>query len=447
MLRTVVSYIQQHHLLLHDNRIILAVSGGADSVALLLILHELGYKIKVAHCNFHLRGAESNRDANFVRKLCERLHVHCQVKDFNTETYAYTHGLSIEMAARELRYAWFEEYRQKCGFDCIAVAHHRDDNAETILLNLLRGTGIKGLCGIRPRNGHVIRPLLCLSRREIETYLQKRHQNYVTDSTNLKDDFLRNRIRHQVIPLLQKLNPHATDNLLLTAENLTEAEQIYHYCTEEFATASLDSPEAININMVLKAPSPLCVLHEMLSPFGFTRPVLLDLLHTLASTRSIGRIFYAPSYILLIDREQIIIRSREEIETQSSTALVADSLETFQRLCAEHHITVTETSRPIHFLPSPRFAYFDKAKLCANSLCIRGVRQGDWFTPLGMSGKKLVSDFLTDQKVNRFDKGKQLLLLSGKEIAWVIGRRISELFCVDDSTERILLLELRDEAL
>lgn len=443
MLRKVVSYIQQHKLLRHSNRIILAVSGGADSVALLLILQELGYEIRVAHCNFHLRGSESNRDADFVQHLCERLHVPCKVKDFDTETYAHTHGMSIEMAARQLRYEWFEEYRQKYQYDCIAVAHHREDNAETILLNLLRGTGIKGLCGIRPRNGHIIRPLLCLSRQEIENYLQERHQDYVTDSTNLQDDFLRNRIRHQVIPLLQSINPNATDNLLLTADNLIEAERMCHYCTEEFVSASLDGPDAININVILKAPSPLCVLHDVLSPFGFTRPVLLDLLHALTPNRAIGKLFYSQDYALLVDREQIIIRSREENNQCQDASSSVSTFEDFRTLCATHHITVTELSTPIQFNPSPRFAYFDKAKLCTLPLSIRSAQRGDQFIPLGMKGKKLVSDFLTDQKVNRFDKAQQLLLLSGQEVAWVIGHRTSDLFRVTADTEHVLMLELK----
>lgn len=444
MLQKVVSYIQQHQLLHSGDRILVAVSGGADSVALLLILQNLGYEIRVAHCNFHLRGAESNRDADFVQQLCERLHVPCQVKDFDTESYAHAHGLSIEMAARDLRYEWFEECRKEYQYDYIAVAHHREDNAETILLNLLRGTGIKGLCGIRPRNGNIIRPLLCLSRMEIERYLQEQHQNYVTDSTNLQDDFLRNRIRHQVLPLLQSINAHATDNLILTAENLTEAERMYHYCTEEFVSASLDGPDAINIDMVLKAPSPLCVLHEVLSPFGFTRPVLLNLLHALVPTRSIGKIFYATDYALLIDREQIILRSRKEIEEHSNSTSSTETFNDFRTLCATHHIAITEMTAPVQFDSSPRFAYFDKAKLCTHPLSIRCVQMGDQFVPFGMKGRKLVSDFLTDQKVNRFDKEQQLLLLSGDEIAWVIGRRTSELFRVDHDTTDVLMLELKD---
>lgn len=444
MFQKVVSYVQQHQLLHPADRILVAVSGGADSVALLLILQKLGYEIRVAHCNFHLRGAESNRDAEFVERLSERLHVPCEVKDFNTELYARAHGLSIEMAARKLRYEWFEACRKEWQYTHIAVAHHREDNAETILLNLLRGTGIKGLCGIRPRNGHIIRPLLCLSREEIESFLQQQNQDYVTDSTNLKDDFLRNRIRHQVIPLLQDINPHATDNLLLTAENLTEAERMYHYCTEEFVSASLDSPDAINIDMILKAPSPLCVLHEALSPFGFSRPILMDILQALVPTRSVGKVFFAQDYDLLIDRDQIIIRSRTEEKLPTFHTATAATFEDFLTLCATHKITVKEISNPTEFNPSSKFAYLDKAKLCAHPVIIRTVQTGDQFIPFGMKGKKLVSDFLTDQKVNRFDKEQQLLLLSGDEIAWVIGRRTSELFRVNRDTTDVLMLELKD---
>lgn len=460
MLRKIASYILRHRLLHTGDRVLAAVSGGADSVALLLSLRQLGYHAEVAHCNFHLRGAESDRDERFVRQLCERLQVACHVRDFDTAAYAATHGMSIEMAARELRYNWFETLRKETGCACIAVAHHREDNAETVLLNLVRGTGLRGLRGIRPRNGHVVRPLLCLSRAEIERYLREQGQDYVTDSTNLQDNIVRNKIRHQVLPLLAEINPAAMDNLLTTADNMAEVEKMYRFCAEEFISASLDSPEALNIDMVLRAPSPLCVLHEVLAPFGFNRAQLEEVVRAIQPATAVGKRFSSPTYDLLVDREQLILQahetkaSREEAESEPRNGFTADretakaacgqGSGTLAEVCAAHAISVTETPYPIDFNPNPRFAYFDKAKLGDRPVSVRLAHTGDRFVPFGMTQSKLVSDFLTDQKATRFEKERQEVLLCGEEIAWVVGRRSSNLFRVDSGTKTVLVLERKE---
>lgn len=460
MLHKIASYIRQHQLLHTNDQVLVAVSGGADSVALLLSLRQLGYHAEVAHCNFHLRGVESDRDEHFVQQLCKRLLVTCHVRDFDTTAYAAAHSMSVEMAARELRYEWFEALRKELGCDCIAVAHHREDNAETVLLNLVRGTGLSGLRGIRPRNGHVIRPLLYLSRAEIERYLQEQGQGYVTDSSNLQDNIVRNKIRHQVLPLLAEINSAAMDNLLNTAENLAEVEKMYRYCVEEFISASLDSPEALNIDMVLRAPSPLCVLHEVLTPFGFNRPQLMEVLRAIKPSPAVGRRFCSPTYDLLIDREQLILQARKtenkhedtakepQNESMSDGETERDAGEqthgTLTEVCAAHAISVTELDCPCDFNPAPRFAYLDKAKLGERPISIRLMHTGDRFVPFGMEQSKLVSDFLTDQKVNRFEKERQEVLLCGDEIAWVIGRRSSNLFRVDSGTKTVVELELRE---
>ncbi|KAA6337326.1 tRNA(Ile)-lysidine synthase, partial [termite gut metagenome] len=214
----VAQYIKQEELLLPAGKALVALSGGADSVALLRILLSLGYDCEATHCNFCLRGEESDRDEAFVRELCRELHIPLHVTSFETSQYAKEKHVSIEMAARELRYNWFAEIKETSGASAIAVAHHKDDNAETLLLNLIRGTGINGLCGIRPKNGDIVRPLLCLSRDEITDYLRHIKQEYVTDSTNLQDEYTRNKIRRHILPLMREINPSIADSLVATGK-------------------------------------------------------------------------------------------------------------------------------------------------------------------------------------------------------------------------------------
>ena len=222
----VEEYIRRYKLLDISQLYLVALSGGSDSVALLLLLREAGYQVHAAHCNFHLRGAESDRDEHFCVDLCKQLGVELHRAHFDTSEYAALHKVSIEMAARELRYRWFDQLCDDIGAAGVCVAHHRDDLVETVLLNIVRGTGLRGLTGIQPRNGRVLRPLLCVSRAEIETYLAERGQAYVTDSTNLEADVLRNKVRLQVLPLLRELNPAVSENIYRMAENVKEAQTV-----------------------------------------------------------------------------------------------------------------------------------------------------------------------------------------------------------------------------
>ena len=249
--KQVAQYIAHEHLLEPDGKVIVALSGGADSVALLLLLGELGYTCEAAHCNFHLRGEESDRDERFVRHLCEERHIPLHVVHFDTARHAAGQHVSIEMAARELRYTWFEELRRKLDAQAIAVAHHADDSIETFLLNLMRGTGINGLRGIRPRNGHIVRPLLCLNREDILRYLEHCGQTYVTDSTNLQDEYTRNKIRLNLLPLMQEINPSVRQAFLRTAAHLDEAATLYNIGIAE-AKERVLLPEGIRIDALLE---------------------------------------------------------------------------------------------------------------------------------------------------------------------------------------------------
>ncbi len=227
MQQKVQLYIEQHQLLHPNQPVLVACSGGADSVALLHILLQRGYNCTALHCNFHLRGEESTRDEKFITQLCQQWECPLMVQHFDTESYAKENKLSIEMAARELRYTWFESVRQELQAQAIAVAHHQDDNIETALLNLVRGTGIQGLTGMRPQNGYIVRPLLGVKRCDIEAYLKDKNIGYVTDSTNLETDFTRNKIRHQLIPLLESINPSFLQVMPTNMQNFRATERIY----------------------------------------------------------------------------------------------------------------------------------------------------------------------------------------------------------------------------
>lgn len=422
-LETVQQYVQKHHLVGSEQKMLCAISGGADSVCLMLMMMELGINISAVHCNFHLRGEESMRDEKFVHDLCKKLSVPLHIADFDTASYAREHNISIEMAAREQRYTLFEQLRQELGCQCVGVAHNSDDNVETLILNLLRGTGLKGLCAMQPRQGFVVRPLLCLSRRDIIDYLSLHNQTYITDSTNLCNKFIRNKIRLDVMPLLRTINPSADTAITDCIENLNEAWRMYNYCVNEFVNASIDGADCINTNIVLKAPSPISVLHEILSPFGFNRSQLYDIMR---SIRAVGKTFMSSTHRLTIDRECIII------ETLDSPITLPQIKETS---LSREQIT--------KFNPSTRFAYFDADKIKGNR-ALRLVQEGDRFKPFGMKGTKLVSDYLTDLKLSRSAKDRQFVLLVDDEIAWVVGRRISNLFRVDRTTKQIIVMEVVD---
>ena len=430
VLEKVRIFIRQHHLLQDESRVVVGLSGGSDSVCLAHILDKLGYEVVAAHCNFHLRGEESMRDEQFVVSLCQQMGWNLHQEDFDTAVYARQKGISIEMAAREYRYDWFKRLKEEVGAEAIAVGHHQDDNVETLLLNLTRGTGIKGLCGMQPKNGDVVRPLLCLTRKDILIYLEDVHQTYVTDHTNLEDDFARNKVRLDVLPLLETINQGAMKNLASTQENLTEVMKVYQQAMQDAITNCVEQKENgeihIDIQKLQTLPSPISLLHEVLSPLGFNKAQLKDLLSALNES---GKIFKAADRRVLVDRQHIIVES-EHYPMPNITQKV---------------VPVEE----LHIEKDPNFAYLDADKLHVNcqlstvncQLPIRTPKEGDTFAPFGMGGKrKLLSDFLTDLKLSLFEKERQPLLMDGNEIAWVIGRRSSELYRVDNTTKRVVIL-------
>lgn len=422
MLNKVKDYIRKHKLLNDNGLYIVALSGGADSVALLLLLDEMGYNIHAAHCNFHLRGEESDRDELFCESLCQQKSIPFHRIHFDTLTYAETHKVSVEMAARELRYHYFEELRSDIGATGVCVAHHQDDSVETVLLNLIRGTGLRGLTGIQCRNGHILRPLLCVSRKEIESYLQTKDQDYVIDSTNLEDDMLRNKVRLRVVPLLQELNPAVTENILRTSENLTEAQGILDSIVSLYKNS-----KSLDLNELNKYGSSEYILFEWLKDYGFNGVQVKE-----AMGAETGSIFTSSlGYDLLVDRGRFVV----EPTLKSLKPLCIPEEGTYV-LDEETKISVKKV--PVWVSREERVATLDASKVHF-PLTVRRVEKGDKMVPYGMRGHRLLSDIMTDRKMTLFEKRRQIVVVDAKGIiVWLAGIRISDLCQIDDTTTEVV---------
>ena len=435
-------FIEYGHLLVKTDRVLLGLSGGADSVCLLLVLKELGYDVACAHCNFHLRGDESDRDERFVRDLCSNMGITLHVRQFDTKKYARNGDMSIEMAARELRYDWFKQLMEEEKYNRLAIAHHSDDNIETVLINMMRGCGLKGLCGIQKKNGKIVRPLLCCSHQEVLDFLGSRGQDYMTDSTNLATDFLRNKIRLDIIPKLEEAVQSAKENILTTLANINEERRVYEWCMARMMeeTTFVDDEGMLKISKeaLLRSPSPLSLLHESLRECGFNRTQLTQVLRSINNT---GRQFFSEEFTLTIDRNYLIVVGNDDAEFQqqeipcSTETGIIDLPYGKQlrfRLCDASGLSIVKDKN---------HAYLDTDK-AGQSLTLRLVRTGDRFRPFGMQGQKLVSDLLTDLKLSKIEKDRQLVVETNGQIAWVIGRRTSEDFRIDGKTQTVIELEL-----
>ena len=425
-------FIQRHGLLTGKRLVLVGLSGGADSVALLGVLVRLGYPCRALHCNFHLRGDESDRDEVFARQFADSLGVPFLKVDFDTRGYAAIHQESIEMAARSLRYRWFEEQRQAFDAEAIAVAHHRDDSVETLLMNLLRGSGIRGLGGIRPRNGQVVRPLLAVSRAEIEEWLQTQGWDYVTDSSNLSDAYTRNFIRLRVLPLLEQLNPAARETIARSAAHLSAAEQLYAYTVEEARKAVFVTADSLSIEALMRYPSPETLLYEWLRPLGFSRIVVGELFESLTGLS--GKQFYSATHQVLKDRDRLYIAPLQEPSAWQPIEIPVATGELTQPLRLSFQLM--ERTSDFQLERASDAAYFDAEKL-PGRLTLRLPQTGDWFVPFGMRGRKKLSDFFADQKMNRWEKLRQPLLCAGESIVWVVGRRADDRFRVEEETKMI----------
>ena len=413
MLRKVRTYIETHHLLGEGARVLVALSGGADSVCLVHVLKDLGYDVVAAHCNFHLRGDESMRDEAFVCGLCGQLDVPLEVKDFPTQAYAESQGVSIEMAARELRYAWFEELRKERDCEAICVAHHKNDQAETLLLNLQRGTGFRGLEGMKPKNGHVVRPLLCVTRKEIENYCREQGYDFVIDSTNADTTIRRNGLR------------------ALLSES-TEAEITHMAQTAERMQAYDGLLEALLLGTSVPKESERALLYELLAPYGFNATQVENILSALPSS---GKRFESPDFEAVIDHGELRIVSREA-EAQETEPMVLRAVR--PRMTKEHYPAATE-----------QVALFDAEKL-PERLILRHWKEGDAFYPIcnnGRAQRKKLQDLFSDAKLSVAEKNRVWLLCNQdrpEEIVWVVGHRIGDPYKVTEKTTKVAEIELTE---
>lgn len=428
MLSKVKDYIKKHKLLSLSDLYIVALSGGADSVALLLLLDEMGYKVHALHCNFHLRGEESDRDERFCEDLCLKKNIPFHRIHFDTLMYAETHKMSVEMAARELRYRYFEQLRKDIGAEAICVAHHQDDTVETVLLNLVRGTGLRGLTGIQPRNGAILRPLLCVTRTEIEAYLATKQQDYVTDSTNLETDFVRNKIRLQVVPLLRQLNPAVSENIVRTAEHLTEAQKVLDAVVDTYKGSN-----QLDLCALQQVGSAEYIVFEWLKQYGFNGSQVQQVI-----SAETGSIFSSPTgYEVLKDRGRLLV----EPTIMAFTPIRIPEEGTY----------VLPDDRRLNVRRSNPFVSKDshEATLDARQvrfpMTVRRVEEGDWMIPYGMTGRKLLSDLMTDLKMSLFDRRRQLVVVDAQgAVVWAIGLRTDHRCRVTDATQEVIAIRINN---
>jgi tRNA(Ile)-lysidine synthase len=420
-----------------SSRILLAVSGGIDSVVMADLFFKAGYSFAIAHANFQLRGEESIRDENFVRKLANLYKVELFTELFNTQRYASSHKVSIQVAARELRYRWFNELLISHGYHFIATAHHLDDQVETFLINISRGTGIAGLHGIPVKQGNIIRPMMFTGRKEIQAYATENHLEFVEDSSNKSIKYTRNRIRHKVIPELEKINPSFRERLNETIRNIQEAEIIFKKAIADTANSIIEMKgEAFSIRIkdfYALEPSRTYAF-ELLEPYGFSLANVNDIINLRDSIP--GKEVVSPTHRLVRDRDVLLIVPKHSFDQENDYKIDWIDIQNTISIPVRLSFEILHTLPDSLIVPS-NTALLDLEKLVF-PLKIRKWRRGDVFIPFGMTGPKKLSDFFIDMKFSKIDKENQWLLCCGDEIVWVIGQRIDNRFKIDKNSKRIL---------
>jgi tRNA(Ile)-lysidine synthase len=442
MIQQFNSYLREKHLCGPEHQILLAVSGGIDSVVMSHLFAEAGYKCAVAHCNFQLRGEASEMDEAFVRLLAHTLELPFFVKRFDVEKEMKERGISLQMAARDLRYQWFEELLLEHSLDRVATAHNRNDAVETFFLNLSRGSGIRGLKGIPPRRGTIIRPLLFASRSQIESYQQSGRIEFREDVSNLETKYQRNKIRHDVIPVMEQINPGFLKIMDGNMERLGEVHEIYQYCIQLVRKELFEEKQGkINIDIGrLRALTPLNTwLYELFAPYGFTRLQCEGIRRIIDSGP--GRQSISTTHRLFKDRGQMIL---VPAESESFERYYLDDPSKQSFLPFPMDMEVLERSELESLPDDPFVACLDLDKI-QFPLIIRRWLHGDFFYPLGMDQIKKLSDFFVDEKVPVPDKERTWIMASGKKIVWIMGYRIDQRFRITPSTSRLLMLRFQPD--
>jgi tRNA(Ile)-lysidine synthase len=432
-------HIHRKKLTAKNETVLLAVSGGIDSIVMAHLFHNSGYIFGIAHCNFGLRGEESDGDAAFVKKITEEIfHVPFFYKKFNLKKSV---KVNTQLEARRLRYEWFEEIRSKNHYNYIATAHHRDDQSETFFINLLRGSGITGLSGIPEKQGRLIRPLLFATRNDIALYAKKNNIHYREDSSNNSDAYLRNKIRHHLIPLLESLNPDFKNVMQRNQDLLFKTDTLYKYFINQ--TGLLQASDAngfeISIPELMRFPEPGILLFELISVFNFHSKDCEKIIRDIYGIS--GATYFSKSHVLLRDRDKIIINALVKKTTESLVTIHENQTElNIPVVMSFEKFSKTE---PFKIDKSANVACFDYEKL-AFPLVLRKWKRGDSFYPLGMRGRKKISDLFCDLKMNQFEKADCWLLCSAEEIIWVMGKRMDDRFKVTSRTKMIYKIDFKN---
>lgn len=443
MLNKVAQNINRKRLLSHDAKHLVALSGGADSVALLCILHQLNYDVEAIHCNFRLRGEESERDEAFCKDLCQKHGIKLHLAHFDTKEYASLHHISIEMAARELRYRYFYQLRHDINAESICVAHHKDDQAETILLNIIRGTGIQGLTGMSEKRDFIVRPLLAITRREIKEYLDKIGQKHIEDSSNAIDDVKRNKLRLNIIPLLKEMNPKVVESLCEMAENVNGViPMVEDSFSRQSKSIVVDLPTTnnnegfcINIDALMSSLSPEYNLFKLLENKQFTSTTIKSIFNSI-NTQS-GKHWETTNHIAYInDRHLYVEKKQAKPETfvfpEEGTYVIGDNKKIKIEIIDKTPDFIVEKSKEVATLD------FHGVKF---PLRLRPIENGDRFVPFGMNGSKLVSDYLTDRKIPLTARRQQLMLVDKDEnTLWLVGERTDNRFRITSDTIKMIIV-------
>jgi tRNA(Ile)-lysidine synthase len=433
-------YISHHHLFTKDHHLLLAVSGGADSVVLVHLCHSAGYKFSIAHCNFQLRGEESERDEAFVKSLAQQCKVPVFVQKFNTQQYATSHKLSIQEAARKLRYDWFNELLPINSQPCAVVtAHHSDDSVETSAMHFFRGTGISGLRGILPKQGSIVRPLLFASKQSILDYAKEQNLQWVEDSSNESSKYTRNFFRNELLPLIEQVYPEVNNNLARNLQRFAETEQLYLQAIAQHKKKLLEQRGAeMHIPLLkLKKTEPLySIVYEIIKDFHFTAAQTTDVIALLAAENS--KYVQSSTHRIIKNRNWLVIAPLESAEAE--TILIENEDRTIKYAGGKMEISKLSNSND-QLSSSSIIATLDAEKI-EFPLLLRKWKAGDYFYPLGMKKKKKVARFLIDRKLSKTEKEKIWVLESNQKIIWVVGQRIDDRFKITALTKQVLRLDI-----
>ncbi|MEA5141426.1 tRNA lysidine(34) synthetase TilS [Arcicella rigui] len=442
MLNEFLTFINKQNLIQPSQKVLLAVSGGMDSVVMCDLFSKAKIDFAIAHCNFGLRGEESNEDEMFVKKLSIKYKVPFFVTTFQTADFAENEKISTQMAARILRYEWFEKIRVQHNFDYIATAHHQNDVLETVLLNLTKGTGIAGLHGIRVKNGHIIRPILFAEKESIFDYVVENQIIWREDSSNESNKYQRNLIRNEVVPLLKQINPNLENTIQQTVERITAVEDIFEQEMEMLRkqiTWSDSQAIYVNYKAIQTLSQPVIKLAELLKPYHFSYQQSQDIFE--AFDKESGKTFLTPTHTLVKDRTELVITPKNLQAFTSKTIEKNNVVVEFgERMLNIGAITEIEEGFTVPTAKKVACLDADKVRF---PLQLRKWKEGDWFCPLGMNKKKLISDFLIDQKVPLNLKKEVYLLTSNGSVVWVVGFRIDDRFKVTEKTSKICLMEVK----